>query len=81
MGSFFDILKPVQQKRQRIPISLQDTKDREMRRPFQEGHIVKLKKFSDKHIGSPIVITVKKEGSIKMPLASREINKQIQKNK
>ena len=43
--------------------------------------MIKLEEFSDKHFVSPIVITVKKDGSIKLALKSKEFNKQIHKNK
>ena len=36
---------------------------------------------SDENSVSPIVITVKKAGSVKLALKSRELNKQVQKNK
>ena len=48
---------------------------------MNEGHIVKLQECSDKFFVSPIVITVKKDGSIKLALESRELNKQVHKNK
>ena len=35
----------------------------------------------DKNCVSPIVITVKKDGSVKLALESRELNKQVHKNK
>ena len=48
---------------------------------MNEGHIVKLQECSDKYFVSTIVITVKKDGSIKLALESRELNKQVHKNK
>ena len=48
---------------------------------MNEGHIVKLQECSDKYFVSPKVITVKKDGSIKLALESRELNKQVHKNK
>ena len=64
-----------------MPISLKDKVDKENHRLINEGHIVKLKECSDKYFVSPIVITVKKDGSIKLALESRELNKQVHKNK
>ena len=64
-----------------MPISLQDKVDKEIHRLINEGHIVKLQEGSDKYFVSPIVITVKKDGSIKIALESRELNKQVHKNK
>ena len=61
-------------KGRRVPISLQDKVDKEIQRLINEGHIVKLQECSDKCFVSPIVITVKKDGSIKLALESRELN-------
>ena len=80
-ANFFENLKPIQQKGRRVPISLQDKVDKEINRLINEGHIVKLQECSDKYFVSPIVITVKKDGSIKLALESRELNKQVHKNK
>ena len=80
-ADFFENLKPIQQKGRRVPISLQDKVDKEINRLMNEGHMVKLQECSDKYFVSPIVITVKKDGSIKLTLESRELNKQVHKNK
>ena len=48
---------------------------------MQQGHIEKLEESSDKYFVSPIVITVKNDGSVKLALESRELNKQVHKNK
>ena len=80
-AEFFENLRPIQQKGRRVPISLQDKVDKEIHRLMNEGHIVKLQECSDKYFVSPIVITVKKDGSIKLALESRELNKQVHKNK
>ena len=81
-ADFFDILRTVQlKKKRRVPISLQDKVEREITRLIQAGRIVKLEERSDKHSVSPIVITVKKDGSLKLAFESRELNKQVHKNK
>ena len=80
-AEFFENLKPIQQKGHSVPISLQDKEDTEIHRLINEGHIVKLQECSDKYFVSPIVITVKKDGSIKLALESRELNKQVHKKK
>ena len=64
-----------------MPISLQDKVDKETDRLIKEGHIAKLQEISGKYFVSPLVITVKKDGSIKLALESREPNKQIHNNK
>ena len=55
--------------------------DKEISKLLQQGHIEKLEECSDKYFVSPIVITVKKDGSVKLALESRELNKQVHKNK
>ena len=80
-AEFFENLKAIQQKRRRVPITLQEKVDKEIHRLINEGHIIKLQECSDKYFVSLIVITVKKDGSIKLALESRELNKQVHKNK
>ena len=48
---------------------------------IDQGHIVKLDSCSDKQFISPIVITVKKDHTIKLAMDSKQINKMIHKNK
>ena len=64
-----------------MPISLQDKVDKEIDRLIKEGHIIKLQECSDKYFVSPIVITVKIDGSIKLAFESRKLNKQVHKSK
>ena len=64
-----------------MPFSLQDKVDKEIDRLIKEGHIIKLQECSDKYFVSPIVITVKNDGSIKLALESGELKKQVHKNK
>ena len=80
-AEFFETLTPIQQKGRRVPITLQDKVDKEISKLLQQGHIKKLEQCSDKYFVSPIVITVKKDGSVKLALESRELNKQVHKNK
>ena len=49
-----------------MPISLQDKVDKEIDRLIKEGQIIKLQEYSDKYFVSPIVITVKINGSVKL---------------
>ena len=70
-----------QQKGRRIPINLQDRVEKELQKLTKEGHIVKLNSCSDEFFISPIVITVKKDDTIKLALDSKIINKSIHKNK
>ena len=80
-AEFFETSTPIQQKSRRVPITLQEKVDRESSKLLQQGHIEKLEESSDKYFVSPIVITVKKDGSVKLALESRELNKQVHKNK
>ena len=80
-AEFFKNLTPIQQKGRRVPITIQEKVDKEIDKLLEQGHIQKLEECSDKFFVSPIVITVKKDGSVKLALESRELNKQVHKNK
>ena len=75
-AEFFENLNPVQQKGRRVPILLQEKVDAEIDKLLQQGHIEKITECSDKYFVSPKVITVKKDGSVKLALESR-----VHKNK
>ena len=79
--TFHKNLVAKQQKGRRIPINLQDRVEKELQKLTKEGHIVKLNSCSDEFFISPIVITVKKDDTIKLALDSKIINKSIHKNK
>ena len=64
-----------------MPITLQDKVDGEIDKLTKQGNIERLEDCSDKYFISPIVITVKKEGSVKLVLEARKLNKQVHKNK
>ena len=81
LEEFFETLTPIQQKGRRVPITLQEKVDKEISKLLQQGHIEKLEECSDKYFLSSIVITVIKDGSVKLALESRELNKQLHKNK
>ena len=69
------------QKGRRVPINHQPRVTDELERLQTEGHIEKLSSCSDENFISPIVITVKKDQSIKLALDSKVLNKAIHKNK
>ena len=69
------------QKGRRVPINLQPRVTAELERLQKAGHIEKLSSCSDEHLKSPIVITVKKDQSIKLALDSKVLNKALHKNK
>ena len=80
-AEFFKNLIPIQQKVRRVPITLQEKVDKEIEKLLEQGHIQKLDECLDKSFVSPIVITVKKDGSVKLALESRKLNKPVHKNK
>ena len=55
--------------------------DTEIDKLLKQGHIEKLTECSDNYFVSPIVIKVNKDGSAKLALESRELSKQVHKNK
>ena len=81
-AEFFKTLVPVQQNGQRVPVTVQEKVDKEIDKLLTQGHIEKLKECSDRYFVSRyIVITVKKDGSVKLALEFRELNEQVHKNK
>ena len=78
---FHEPLKPIQLKGRRVPLHLLDAVKTELNRLKAEGHIKKLENCDEDRFISPIVITCKKDKSIKLALDSKFINKQIYKNK
>ena len=78
---FHSPFKPIQTKGRTVPLHLLDSVKVELNRMEKEGHIVKLSKCDGDCFISPIVITRKKDGSIKLALVSKLLNDQIFKNK
>ena len=77
---FKDPLVPVQEKGRRVPIHVQDKVGTEIKKLIKEGHIVKLNKCTSDHFVAPVVITAKKDGSIKLAMDANLMNAQIFKN-
>ena len=76
-AEFFKNLMLIQQKGRKMPITLQEKVDKEIDELLAQGHIQKREESSNKYFVSPIVNTVKKDGSVKLALESRELNKQV----
>ena len=74
-------LCPTQEKGRRIPIHIQGKVQDELDKLLSEGHMTKLDKCTSDCFIAPIVITVKKDDSIKMALDAKPINRQLYKNK
>ena len=78
---FHEPLKPIQLKGRRVPLHLLDSVETELNRIKNEEHNKKVEKCEEDRFISPIVITCKKDKTIKLALHSNFINKQIYKNK
>ena len=74
-------LCPIQEKGRRIPIHVQGKVEKEIEKLLLEGHIQKLDKCTSDCFIAPIVITVKKDDTIKLALDAKPINRQLYKNK
>ena len=78
---FHSPFKPIQSKGRSVPLYLLAGVNEELKRMETEGHIVKLEKCDEDCFISPIVITRKKDTSIKLALDSKLLNDQVFKNK
>ena len=70
---------PSHKKGRRVPINLLDKVSDELKKLAEQGHIEKLQEYSDKNFISPIVITVKKDKSVKLALDSKILSEAIHK--
>ena len=78
---FLSRFEAEQQKGRRIPTALQERVATEIERLIKEGHVERLQNCTENQFISPIVITVKRDGSLKIVLDSKELNKAVCKNK
>ena len=72
---------PIQQNGRRVPLHLLEKVEMELDKLIQDNQITKLEKCPDDLFVSPVVITVKKDKSVKIALDSKKLNKAIHKNK
>ena len=77
---FYSPFKPKQSKGRRVPLHLLAGVNEELKRMETEGHIIKLEKCEEDSFISQILITRKKDTSIKQALDSKLLNDQIFKN-
>ncbi len=70
-----------QQNGRRITIALQERVAKEIIRLIEEGHVERLDNCTENQFISPVVITVKRDGSLKLALDSKELNKAVCENK
>ena len=80
-STFHKQFTPTHQKGRRVPINLQPLVNIELKKLLDEKHIIKLNSCSDKNFFSPILITVKRDKTVKLALDSKILNKSIHKNK
>ena len=74
-------LIPIQEKGRRVPIHIQTKLGAEIRKLIKEGRILKLDKCTSDHFVAPVVITAKKDGTVKLAMDAKPMNSQIYKNK
>ena len=63
-----------------MPVHIQDKVGQEIQKLIHEGHVVKFNKCTSEYFISPIVITAKKDGSVKLAMDAKPMNEQIHKN-
>ena len=81
VSHFYTTFKPIQSKGRRVPLHLLAGVNEELKKMEKEGHIIKLEKSDEDCFISPIVITRKKDTSIKLALDSKLLNDHIYENK
>ena len=74
-------LIPIQEKGRRVPIHIQTKMGAEIKKLIREGNIVKLHKCTSDQFVAPVVITAKKDGTVKLAMDAKAMNSQIYKNK
>ena len=65
---------PIQQKARPIPYHLQEDVKNELNRLLETGHLERLETIEEDCFVSPVVITVKKDKSVKIALDTRKLN-------
>ena len=80
-AKFHKDFQPRHKKGRRIPINSQEKVNIELNTLLDEKHIIKISSCPNKYFISPIVVTVKKDQTIKLALDSKVLNKAIHKNK
>ena len=70
---------PSQHKGRRVPLHLLEKVENELKKLIDDKQIIKLEKCSDELFISPVVITVKKDKSVKIALDSKKLNDAIHK--
>ena len=76
-----DGTRVTQQKGRRIPLQSQDPVDKEIKQLLEQGHFEKVDTIKDDVFIQPVVITVKRDRSVKIALDARTLNNSIAKDK
>ena len=76
-----DGTRVTQQNGRRIPLQLQYQVDKEIKHLLEHGHIEKVDTIKDDVFIQPVVITVKKDRSVKIVLDARALNNSMAKDK
>ena len=72
---------PIQEKGRRVPIHIQPKVGAEIKKLISEVHIVKLDECTSDQFVAPVVVTAKKDGTVKLAMDAKPMNVQIFKNK
>ena len=72
---------PTQHKGRRVPLHLVEKVEHELQKLIEDKQIIRPEKCPDDLFISPVVITVKKDKSIKIALDTKQLNKAIHKNR
>ena len=78
---FKENFTPTQHKGRGVPLHLLERVEQELEKLIEDKQIIRLENCSDEYFIIPVVITVKKDKSIKIALDSKELNNAIHKNK
>ena len=80
-STFKEKFTPTHHKGRRFPLHLLEQVEQELEKLIEDKQIMRLEKCSDEYFISPVVITVKKDKSVKIALDSKELNEVIHKIK
>ena len=72
---------PIQQKGRPIPYHLQKDVKNELDRLIKSGHLERLETIEEECFVSPVLITVKKDKTVKITLDARKLNKSFVKKR
>ena len=67
-------LIPIKEKGRRVSIHIHEKDGEEIKRLIKEGHIVKLNICTSEFFVAPVVVTAKKDGSVKIAMNAKPMN-------